>query len=30
MDDTSIIELYWKRDGQAITETEKKCNSRYY
>ena len=30
MDDTSIIELYWKRDGQAITETEKKYGKLCY
>ena len=30
MDDTSIIELYWKRDEQAIAETEKKYGKLCY
>ena len=30
MDDTSIIELYWNRDEQAISETDKKYGKLCY
>lgn len=30
MDDTSIIELYWNRDEQAICETDKKYGKLCY